>query len=294
MRKLGAASAIGAYIALFIGFVSISAAAQPIGIVPSLWITEALAIALPAVVVLLATRVKLPPYLGLRRVSWKHVIVAVVATAANQPVVSFVTWVTRICLPLWVVAKFDAQQRFLARVFEMHGAAFVATVTIAAPLGEELFFRGFAFPALTRSWGVVAGILVSGAAFSAIHLDAVGFPGLMGIGVLLAALRWWSGSLWPAIIGHAVNNGIAGTAFLLGMEDPDSPPPRLILITGAVLLIAGIGVLVRVLRRPSAAPAVEEPAPAAPAAVTVLSIIWVSATLWGMRDLVELARQLAR
>src|SRR5439155_15845598 len=89
------------------------------------------------------------------------------------------------------------------------------SVASEATLGEELFFRGFALPALRRSWGPLAALLVSGALFSLLHMDAVGFIGLMEIGVLLAVLRWWSGSLWAAVIGHAVNNGIAGGAFLL-------------------------------------------------------------------------------
>ena len=69
-------------------------------------------------------------------------------------------------------------------------------------------------------------MLVSGALFSALHLDAVGFLGLMEIGILLAALRWWTGSLWASILGHAVNNGIAGERSCWGWKTRTCRRPR--------------------------------------------------------------------
>jgi hypothetical protein len=285
MRKPGAASVILAYVALLLGYLTIGGPAQLHGIVTGLWITEAIAIALPAVFVLLVAGVRPGPYLGIRRLSWKGALFAVAASAANQPVVSFLTWLSRLALPAGLVAKFDQQQRFLTQIFELHGAAFVLTVTIAAPLGEELFFRGFAFPALAKAWGVVAAMVVTGVLFSALHLDAVGFLGLMEIGILLAALRWWTGSLWASILGHAVNNGIAGGAFLLGMEDPDLPPPAWVLLLGALLLVAGFVLFRRVVARPAPALADEEPAPVGRAAAGGLLLVWVGAVIWGLRFL---------
>jgi hypothetical protein len=138
---------------------------------------------------------------------------------------------------------------------------------------------------LKRSWGLVAGVLVSGAIFSMLHGDPVGFVGLMEIGVMLAALRWWSGSIWPAVIGHAVNNGIAGGAFMLGFEDPDLPPPVWVLALGAVFLVAGIALLVRVLRAPSPASPLEEPRPPNWKIAGSLGLLWVAAVLYGISTL---------
>jgi membrane protease YdiL (CAAX protease family) len=280
--KLGAGSAILAYVGLGIGMVFIGAATQRHDVVAGLWLTEALAIALPAFFVLSAAGVRFGPYLGLRRFSWKHAVAAVVVAAANQPIVSFVTWAERELLPQSVVGAFDAKQRLLESIFAVHAVPMTITVVIAAPLGEELFFRGFAFPALRKSWGLLAGMLVSGALFSFMHQDPVGFVGLMEIGVMLAALRWWSGSLWPAVLGHAVNNGIAGGAFLLGYEDPDLPPPPWVLALGAVLLIAGIVLLYRVLRAPSPAPPVEEERPRDWRIAGTLAALWAAAVLYGI------------
>src|SRR3954471_12023096 len=256
MGKLGWGTAVLAYIALLAGMAVIGVPAQRQGVVAGLWITEAIAIALPAIFVLSAAGVRFGPYVGVRRISWKHVVAALVVASANQPIVSFVTWAERELLPKATVADFDAKQRLLDAIFAAHAWPMTLTVVIAAPLGEELFFRGFAFPALRRSMGLAGGVLASGVLFSLLHGDPVGFVGLMEIGVMLAALRWWSGSIWPAMIGHAVNNGIAGGAFMLGFEDPDLPPPPWILALGATFLVAGIALLVRVLRAPSPAPPV--------------------------------------
>jgi membrane protease YdiL (CAAX protease family) len=284
-EKLGAGSAIGAYAALLVGMFLIGAPAQQHGIVAGLWITEALAIALPGVFALTVAGVRFGTYLGLRRLSAKQALIALVVMAANQPIVSFLTWAERELLPRGIVADFDAKQRMLDAVFAAHAWPMTLTVVIAAPLGEELFFRGFALPALRKSWGVTAAVLVSGALFSMLHMDPVGFLGLMEIGVLLAALRIWSGTLWAAVLGHAVNNGIAGGAFMLGWEDPDLPPPVWVLVLGGSFLLAGIVLLVRLLRAPPPAPAMEEPRPPNWVAAAALAALWIAAVAIGLSSL---------
>jgi membrane protease YdiL (CAAX protease family) len=284
-EKLGAWSVIGAYLALLVGMVVIGAPAQQHGIVAGLWVTEALAIALPAVFGLTVAGMRFGTYLGLRRLSAKQALIALAVTAANQPIVSFLTWAERELLPRSIVADFDAKQRMLEAVFAAHAWPMTLTVVIAAPLGEELFFRGFALPALRKSWGITAAVLVSGALFSILHMDPVGFLGLMEIGVMLAALRIWSGTLWAAMLGHAVNNGIAGGAFMLGWEDPDLPPPVWVLVLGGSLLVAGIVLLVRLLRAPPPAPAIDEPRPPNWPAAAALAALWVAAVAMGVSSL---------
>jgi len=286
--KLGAGSAIAAYAALLFGMLVIGAPAQQHGIVMGLWVTEALAIALPALFVLSLAGIRPAPYLGFRPLSWKQALIAAAAALANQPVVSFLTWAAHGALPQGLVEDFDAKQRLLDSVFRAQAIPMLVTVTLAAPLGEEVFFRGFALPALRKSLGPLAAILISGALFALLHMDPVGFIGLMEIGVLLAALRWWSGSIWAAIIAHAVNNGVAGTAFLLGWEDPEVPPPAWVLALGATLLIVGIGVLWRVLREKPDLDAEEVPGGPRRSIAMVLALVWAGAVVWGARLLLAI------
>lgn len=90
--------------------------------------------------------------------------------------------------------------------------AVVVVVTIVAPLGEELFFRGFFFGAL-RNWrGPWPAALLTGALFGVIHAGSspVGYLVPLAIfGIGLCLLYEWTGSLYPPIALHALNNSIA-------------------------------------------------------------------------------------
>ncbi|WP_152365374.1 CPBP family intramembrane glutamic endopeptidase [Microlunatus speluncae] len=76
------------------------------------------------------------------------------------------------------------------------------------PIGEELLFRGIGFGWLRR-WGFLIAALLSSGVFGLAHgINAV-FPAAILLGLVHAWLYERSGSIWPAVISHAVNNGIA-------------------------------------------------------------------------------------
>ncbi len=76
---------------------------------------------------------------------------------------------------------------------------------IAAPVGEEMLFRGLIFTGLA-SWGFWPAALVSAALFAVSHLDPATFIPFVLIGIGLAALLRWRGSLWDAILFHSLFN----------------------------------------------------------------------------------------
>lgn len=83
--RLGAGSALLAYAALLLGMFTIGFGSQQRGVVAGLWITEALAIALPAVIALRAAGLRFPAYLGLRAPRWQHLLGALVLGLLNSP-----------------------------------------------------------------------------------------------------------------------------------------------------------------------------------------------------------------
>jgi uncharacterized protein len=95
-------------------------------------------------------------------------------------------------------------------------AAIVATavlVTVIAPIAEEILFRGYIFTAL-RGWaGVLGGAALTGLLFGIIHYSpdrpAEFLVPLALFGFLLCVLYWRTGSLYPCIALHAINNAIA-------------------------------------------------------------------------------------
>ena len=96
-------------------------------------------------------------------------------------------------------------------------ATLFAAVFIA-PFCEEVFFRGFVFPGLRRAMPVGWAIMLSSLLFAVAHADPGSFAVLFIIGLALAFLRWRTGSIWPGMILHMLNNGIGAVSIILVMQ----------------------------------------------------------------------------
>ena len=79
---------------------------------------------------------------------------------------------------------------------------------IVVPIGEEIFFRGIIYRWLRDHAGFPMGLVVSSIAFGALHLAPPSVVAISIMGALCALVYEWSGSLWPAVMIHSVNNGI--------------------------------------------------------------------------------------
>lgn len=92
---------------------------------------------------------------------------------------------------------------------------------LAAPIAEELLFRGFVYKAAERSWGPIGAIITSSLMFAAIHGDPLHAIAVLPFGVFMGWMRWRTGSVWPGILAHMLNNGLwMGMALTIG-EMPD-------------------------------------------------------------------------
>jgi membrane protease YdiL (CAAX protease family) len=80
---------------------------------------------------------------------------------------------------------------------------------LAPAFGEELLFRGFVQQLARPRVGVPIAIVLSAAAFAAIHLDPVQSPAAFVLGLYLGAVVEIGGGLWAAILCHAFNNSLA-------------------------------------------------------------------------------------
>ena len=91
------------------------------------------------------------------------------------------------------------------------------SVILAAPIGEELFFRSLLFRAVQARWGLIAGMAISGLLFALVHLAISVVIPFMGIGMLFAWAYRKSGSLWTPVIAHAIFNGVSFAATVSGV-----------------------------------------------------------------------------
>ena len=80
-------------------------------------------------------------------------------------------------------------------------------IVFLGPVFEEVFFRGFLYGALKKSFGISWAIFLSAGCFSLLHTNLMGFLPILALGVFLAYLREKTGSIVPSIIVHAVHNG---------------------------------------------------------------------------------------
>jgi len=83
-------------------------------------------------------------------------------------------------------------------------------VAFMAAFSEELFFRGMLQKVLIECFkNKHIGIWIGAIFFSAFHMQFYGFLPRMLMGAYLGYLFVWSGSIWPGMIAHFINNGAA-------------------------------------------------------------------------------------
>jgi uncharacterized protein len=85
---------------------------------------------------------------------------------------------------------------------------FVAAA-IFAPITEEILFRGFLQKSLSLRMSPVLAIIIAGAVFAAIHMDAYAFPALFVMGSVFGYIYHRTGSLRVNILLHMINNAAA-------------------------------------------------------------------------------------
>ncbi len=93
-------------------------------------------------------------------------------------------------------------------------------VCVLAPMAEEFFFRGFIFGVLRRmrievagrDLGVWVAAVITGILFGLAHASSALTQDLIPLGFLgfvLCLLRWRTGSLYPCMAVHCLNNALA-------------------------------------------------------------------------------------
>ena len=96
-------------------------------------------------------------------------------------------------------------------------------VICIAPVSEEFFFRGFFYRALRSRYSIPAAAAIDGLLFGVIHYDFSGadalliVPPLALLAIIFCLIYERTGSIYPTIALHALNNAIA---YGVTVEDP--------------------------------------------------------------------------
>lgn len=92
---------------------------------------------------------------------------------------------------------------------------------VVAPVAEEVFFRGFLYAGLRSRWGTAGGMIVSSLLFALVHFSPGVILPIFLMGMVLAAVYTYSGSLWPSIFLHGAINALAFVGSYLSNNHPE-------------------------------------------------------------------------
>jgi membrane protease YdiL (CAAX protease family) len=183
-----------------------------------------------------------PVDFGYRRIAWKRGVAAFVIAGLGYYAITF------IYSALVSLHEADKLPSELGTA-NSTAAAIAAAVFVCAvaPMAEEFFFRGFLFGVLRRLPIAVAGrrlgpwvaAVLVGLLFGFAHLGSAPAEDLVPLGFLgfvLCLVRWRTGSLYPCMALHSVNNCLA-----LGVSQFHwGSGPILLLTVGSLLAIAAV------------------------------------------------------
>jgi membrane protease YdiL (CAAX protease family) len=115
-----------------------------------------------------------------------------------------------LCLAVWNALVHPPTEKVLEQIGT--GVFSAALTCVVAPICEEFLFRGFIFTAL-RNWrGTWPAAVITALLFGAVHVGsapALDLVPLAGLGFALCLLYRRTGSLYPCIVVHSVNNSVA-------------------------------------------------------------------------------------
>jgi uncharacterized protein len=160
-----------------------------------------------AVVALAVRRARWPlaDYLGLaRRPHVREVVFCLACLAVILPAFDLLSWLTgRELLPPFMVKVYEAARDGGAIALLLFAAV------IAAPIGEEIMFRGFLFRGWSASQlGGTGTILLTSAIWAGIHVqyDWFGIMQVFCLGLVFGWVRWRSGSTLLTMLMHGTVN----------------------------------------------------------------------------------------
>lgn len=108
---------------------------------------------------------------------------------------------------------------------------------------EELAFRGVLLHGLRARLGPVATCLAVGAVFGVFHVSLFRIAPTAFLGVVLAAVVIRTGSIYPAILWHFLNNAVALVPSRLGWVDASTEIPWWLFAVSALALAASLLVI---------------------------------------------------
>ncbi len=114
-------------------------------------------------------------------------------------------------------------------------AQMIISLCVLAPILEEILCRGIMMKYLEK-YGVATEVLASGAAFAIMHFSMQSFVALLFVGILFGIIRKVTGSVFPSMIMHSVNN--AASFIMIILTEKELLPDAALAVCALLLFIA--------------------------------------------------------
>lgn len=146
----------------------------------------------------------------------KNALWAVSAFIANIPILAILMLIAGVVAKFFPGGGHPVTEEILANPKPLQLVSIFYLACVAAPIWEEFFFRGLAFPAFSKALGrPIYGALASSFVFAAIHPQGiVGLVPLVGLAMMLCTVSYQTKSLTANMMLHALHNGAALIAAL--------------------------------------------------------------------------------
>ena len=119
-------------------------------------------------------------------------------------------------LAVWTGHLFPASESIQRSLAEMarqipNLGVGVLVLALVPAITEEFAFRGFILSGLARTYRPGTAIVLSALLFAFLHVLLSLFQQFFGaalLGIVLGAIAWRTGSVWPGVVFHFVNNAL--------------------------------------------------------------------------------------
>lgn len=176
--------------------------------------------------------------------SWADLILAVIAVAALGALLADLAWGQDLAfrtLGMNTRPALEDVNRQISRLTEYGPAAALGLVAVLPAVCEETLFRGYLLTGFRRDWGAGAGVAISAALFGLMHAfvpDKILMQTLQG--VLFGYLVVRTGSIWPSVTAHFVNNAAIVSLMMLRPSEPAEIASDVMPVPLPALAVAGI------------------------------------------------------
>lgn len=156
-------------------------------------------------------------YLALRWPGWCFAVLGALALAVLIPAVDILSWLSGQAVSPGFVTALYRSARDTGSL-----PLLVAAIVVVTPIVEETLFRGLLLPGVAARLGPAAGIVLTAAAWAAMHLQYAPFYLIQALlfGVLFGWLRLASGSLLLTIVLHGMVNLVSLVQAAVVAEGP--------------------------------------------------------------------------